>query len=169
MDKAKFWMLIDQSRVNGSGDAEAQIDELLKLVSALDADDIAEFDHIFSTYHEQAYTWPLWGAAYVIGGGCSDDSFMDFRGWLISRGEAVYERALKEPDWLADFVTDEDGDCRVEGFQYVPSQAWTEKTGKSDDEFPLRQIPGASRDPRGEEWTEDDLEVRFPKLYKRFG
>ncbi|MFI1015856.1 DUF4240 domain-containing protein [Streptomyces sp. NPDC020965] len=40
-------------------------------------------------------------AAYLIGGGCSDDSFMDFRAGLIALGHDWYQRAAACPDALA--------------------------------------------------------------------
>ncbi|MEI5006890.1 DUF4240 domain-containing protein [Streptomyces sp. PmtA] len=46
--------------------------------------------------------WDVRAAAYVIGRGCSDDSFMDFRAGLIALGRAWYERAIGPPDSLAD-------------------------------------------------------------------
>jgi Protein of unknown function (DUF4240) len=60
----------------------------------------------FEVQHRQAfadsYDWGLWGAAYVIDGGCSDDGFDYFRAYLISRGRAVFEAAMADPDSLAD-------------------------------------------------------------------
>ncbi|MFD6293827.1 DUF4240 domain-containing protein [Streptomyces sp. NPDC060235] len=41
-------------------------------------------------------------AAYLIGGGCSNDSFMDFRAGLIALGRDWYEKATADPDSLAD-------------------------------------------------------------------
>jgi hypothetical protein len=49
-----------------------------------------------------AYRSPLWAAAYVINGGCSDDGFECFRGWLIVQGRDVHERIVADPDALAD-------------------------------------------------------------------
>lgn len=34
----------------------------------------------------KTYDWDLWGAAYLINGGASDDGFDYFRGWLLSQG-----------------------------------------------------------------------------------
>lgn len=36
--------------------------------------------------HGALYRRDLWAAAYIIGGGCSDDSFIDFRAGLIAQG-----------------------------------------------------------------------------------
>ena len=36
--------------------------------------------------HAVLYRWDMWAAAYLIGGGCSDDGFIDFRAGLIAQG-----------------------------------------------------------------------------------
>ncbi|XIE77187.1 DUF4240 domain-containing protein [Streptomyces sp. SBR177] len=52
--------------------------------------------------HDAVYRWDVWAAAYLIGGGCSDDGFMDFRAGLIALGRDWYERAAACPDSLAE-------------------------------------------------------------------
>ena len=49
-----------------------------------------------------AYQYGLWNAASIMCNGCSDDGFIDFRGWLIAQGRDIYFGALKDPDSLAD-------------------------------------------------------------------
>lgn len=44
---------------------------------------------------------------------------MDFRTWLISRGERAYEAALQEPDSLAGAVTERTGIAFDEGVNLV--------------------------------------------------
>ncbi len=97
MDKAIFWKIIDASRKQGRGDLAAQLEVLRSRLEQLDPDEIVQFGRIFEEYHTKAYTWDLWVAAYLIGGGCSDDGFLDFRGWLISKGEKVFQRGVKIP------------------------------------------------------------------------
>jgi len=93
---------------------------------------------------------------------------MDFRGWLISRGEKVYEEALVDPESLVRVVQDHDGVCQVEGYQYLGPDIWAAKTGKARDDFPrhvLADRPGT----QGTPWEEGDLAQRFPKLTEKFG
>ena len=168
MVAAQFWQLIEASRREADGDPDRQIEVLRERLTELPESAILAFDRLFTEYWAQAYTWDLWGAAYLIGGGCSDDGFMDFRGWLVARGEAIYRAALADPDSLAERVTDADGDCQFEGFQYVASQAWEESTGRDSSECPQPTV-AIPRDPSGEPWIEDELAERFPKLTARFG
>lgn len=45
---------------------------------------------------------PLWAAACVANGGCSGDGFDYFRAWLIAQGREVFERAVADPNALAE-------------------------------------------------------------------
>ncbi len=163
MDAARFWQLIDASRREAEGDPEQQMEILREKLAELPESEIVEFDRLFTEVQVRAYTWDLWGAAYLIGGGCSDDGFTDFRGWLIAKGQKVYEAALADPESLPQRMTDEDADGQIEGFQYVATDAWAERTGRDRSEFPHAAIPHPA-EPSGEPWTDDDLPTRFPKL-----
>jgi Protein of unknown function (DUF4240) len=167
MNKATFWKLIDTSRKESEGDPEAQIELLREKLTELNPDEIVQFDRIFDEYHNRAYSWNLWAAAYIIGGGCSDDGFSDFRGWLISRGEKVFEAASVNPETLTKVIKEEDGDAQIEGFQYVASQAWEEKTGLDSDQFPQHDLEYPAK-PTGESWPEETVDLLFPKLAKIF-
>lgn len=169
MDQPTFWKIIETSRQAAEGDPYEHADTLHAALMELPLDEIVDFDRIFREYHAKAYNWGLWGAAYIIGGGCSDDGFMDFRAWLISKGEAVYEAALRNPDSLADVVTDLDDSAQVEELNYVASKAWEEKSGKGFQEFPSADVD-SPMEPSGEPWDEDEdmLAQLFPRLDKKF-
>lgn len=167
METEDFWQLIDKSLDASGGDPDEQMEHLEELLRDLEPDDIVEFDRLFSEFHSDAYTWPLWGAACVIGGGCSDDGFIDFRGWLVTRGQRVYEAAMAAPDSLAGFV-DEDEETQVEGFQYLPRQVWAELTGEDEEDYPEPTVQHRE-EPAGEQWDEDGLDALYPKLAKKFG
>jgi hypothetical protein len=59
------------------------------LVRAAD-DEIRRFDYELETATPQVYGWPLWGPAYIMNGGCSDDGFDYFLGWLVGQGREVF-------------------------------------------------------------------------------
>jgi hypothetical protein len=170
MNKAAFWRLIDASREQAGGDLDEQVADLRARVEQLEPDEIVQFGKLFDEYWGRAYTWDLWAAAYILGGGCSDDGFLDFRGWLISRGERVYEEALRDPETLVQVVNADAGDeCQFEGFQYVAREAWEHTTKNRLGDYPVTEITQPDK-PAGEPWSEegDDLERRFPKLWRQF-
>ncbi|GIK40406.1 MAG: hypothetical protein BroJett011_42390 [Chloroflexota bacterium] len=166
--QADFWNLIALSLKGNLGDKAAQCQKLQEQLLALSPEDIVQFQHRFDGYLIQAYTWDLWAVATLIGRGCSDNCFIDFRSWLISKGKDVYEAAMKEPDSLAQSITEKDGDCQFELFQYVAIEAWAKKAGRSADDFPYGGNI-ARKAPAGQEWRYDArFQQRFPQLCARF-
>jgi hypothetical protein len=172
MDEMTFWRLIEASREAAEGDIERRPEELQALLAKLPPDDIVRFDGIYRTLVARAYAWDLWGAAYVINGGCSDDGFDYFRDWLISKGRSAYATALRSADSLADLVDEDDLDvgCELEGLRYAPAAAWAESTGRDEDDFPDSAPEPQAAEPAGEPWSEDpdELARRFPKLCAKF-
>jgi hypothetical protein len=158
MDIAKFWEIIEKGKDSDS--PEEFISEALKKLTPTE---IVSYQEHFDTLHEQAYRWDLWGAAYLIGGGCSDDGFMDFRYGLISKGRDIYEKALENPDALASLGPDIE--IENETFGYIAQEVYEEITGN---EIPRKDYTGAS-DPLGEEWDFDDRDENsrhLPELTK---
>ncbi|MCK5353817.1 MAG: DUF4240 domain-containing protein, partial [Methyloprofundus sp.] len=106
-----------------------------------------------------------WGAAYIIGGGCSDDSFIDFRYGLISKGKMIYESAIKDPDSLADFS--ERAEIQNESFAYIAQDLYKEMTGNVIPRIKFNGLGG----PLGVEWDFDDVELTkkyLPKLASQY-
>lgn len=173
MDDETFWAIVEAAREHGAtwddtfdGRVEGLRDELAKL----SAEEILAFRDAFLVHSERAYTWELWAAAHVLGGGCSDDGFTDFRSWLISMGRQTYERALKDPDSLADiqFGPGREQDSFFEEPAYVAAASHEAKTGRSIpwDRPRPEGLREAGDPPSGEPWeTDDDLERLVPRLW----
>src|SRR5262245_46669811 len=115
MEQEQFWKLIQTSREESNGDCDSQVERLQELLTKLPPKEIIDFDRHLVRLRQEAYRWDLWGAAYLLNGGCSDDGFEYFRCWLITQGEAVYTEALRDPDSLARFAdpTKDDFDCEA--------------------------------------------------------
>lgn len=164
MTEKEFWSLFNKARKQAEDMDEyvdAGADILQSLVEELPPAEIASFNQIFNRKYFAAYRWDLWGAAYVINGGCSDDGFMDFRAELISRGQAIYEAALQDPESLVDV---EPPILGMEGWQYVASLAYEAKTGEELPEDGERH----PEQPAGRHWEEDELETLYPRLSEKF-
>ena len=112
----------------------------------------------------EAYRWDLWAVAYIINGGCSDDGFEYFRGWLIAQGKDYFEAALKNPENAAACVA-EGGDVECESILYVANQAYKDKTGSEM----APAIVSYPSEPKGQSWDEDSVEELYPNLAQRFG
>ena len=160
------WQLIADTRADAGNATDKQSDVIEQRLRRLPPGQIAEFERIRQELDRQAYTYELWGAAYVIEDGCSDDCFRDFRAYLISLGRGPYETALRNPDALASTVEDaETGDW--ENADDVAPDAYESVAGED--------ISGDSSDlsgnPRGTPWDDDHAEQlvqRYPRLAARF-
>jgi hypothetical protein len=172
----EFWDHVHKSRRK---DPEAHVERLVKRLAKLLPEEIIDFDYWWNVMHAEAYDWDLWGAAYLINGGCSDDGFIDFRSWLVLQGRDVFQTAVTNPDTLADVdVGEEEAYCEC----YPASYAWFEATGHERDaegyaaqEAAYRaRYPDekAAREPDlGERWDHDDpdeVRKRLPRLAAKF-
>ena len=171
MSVDKFWEIIDLSMAD---DPQDQLDNLTEMLAAMTVDEIFGFDYRLDKFLEASYNPELWAAAYIVCGGCSDDCFDYFRAWLISKGRAVYEAALENPDSLISVFEQADDMAFLENEEilYASLDAYEEATGKEDfydildsfdDDFPILEIEL--------NWDEDDpktLEMICPKLFKRY-
>jgi Protein of unknown function (DUF4240) len=164
--EAAFWRLIAQARQAADGQSDDVSHQLQDLLTGLPPQQIVAFDRFRHRLDRRAYTWDLWGAAYVIEDGCSEDCFRDFRAYLISLGRGPYEAALRDPDSLAGIVQDaETGDW--ENADNVAPDAYASVTGE---DFPLDDSD-LSGSPRGTAWDSEDetaLVARYPNLAARF-
>jgi hypothetical protein len=172
MNVEQFWKLIESSRSGFdpgrmNGNMERQLEELRRLLSQLSPEELLDFRNHLLERMAAAFHWDLWGAAYLIADGCSDDGFADFRGWLISMGRRVFEAAVSEPESLVE-AAEAPGveDVFFEEFQYVPAHVYEELTGQEPPAYE-GQRPG---EPAGQRWSEDEgnLQQRFPKLWARY-
>ena len=163
MDENFFWQLITSSRAQTQGDPDQQHQNLSNLLQSLSDPEILAFDCVYQQKIIEAYDWRLWGAAYVINGGCSDDGFRYFCDWLIAQGRDVFEQALADPETLADL--DDIEDAEAEEFGYLAAQVYQDRTGQP---IPADNGPTLPHDPKGEPWDEEGIEELYPRLAERY-
>lgn len=167
MTEEQFWQIIQSSFEKSEGDMDDQMDALREELEELTPKEVAAFDKQFEVLRLRAYSWDLWGAAYILEGGCSDDGFLDFRTWLISRGKDWFERALKDPDSLAEYPGDlQEGGAMFEEFAYVANEVYEDKTGKVP-KHDLAALPQPAGDPFDED-DEESFRSRWPKLFLKY-
>jgi hypothetical protein len=167
-DEKWFWDIVDQSRGTKKKIIyERQIENLTKLLSSLTADEILQFDNRFRLLLKQSYTWNLWGAAFIINGGCSDDTFDDFRSWLIGQGEQAFYKPIANPETLKDILKPNE-EYEWEGLAYAASEAYEKVTGKEMEVADAAEDTNEEHGPVGKKWNEDELPYLFPKLWKSF-
>jgi hypothetical protein len=156
METEPFWQLIEEARARhaavvagASLDCDPVAVTASALLAARPAEEIIAAQRALWALMGESYRSPLWAAAYVINGGCSDDGFDYFRGWLILQGREVFERVVADPDVLAE----------------LPAVRAAAAHGEElEEESALGIAWNAYRAVRGEEMPAGAFSVRYPEL-----
>jgi hypothetical protein len=178
VDAIAFWGLIAAARAHS--EPGTPFDQALTgHLATLTEQDILQYHERFDRLHAALYRWDVWAAAYLIGGGCSDDAFIDFRAGIIAQGRGWYEKVGISPDNLADHpaVASGVGRSRIsilfdEMVNYAAPRAFEQVTGGkhsfNDAWARYRDSPQrSSQDPAGESFDFDDtrqMRRRLPRL-----
>lgn len=163
LSEERFWQIIARS-LDGTDSVgltmKKQTELLEQELEHLSHDEFAGFAGHFSKYYSDACRQDLWAVAYVVMGGCSDDCFTDFRKWLVTRGQAVYEAALRNPDSLCgEFDKIPKGEIPL--WEYYLSKQCDTRFGAGAYDKVYEQYrfadfgPNKIRDPETR-WTDDD-------------
>ena len=176
MDREQFWALIEAAKSAGGGDCRAQTAQLVAALRERSVNEVLAWDRIHGELMAESYGWDLWGAAYLINGGCSDDGFDYFRGWLLGQGQAIWQTALADPDSLADHpevssrrpLESWSDPLECDDMLYIAYDTYQALTGQE------LSVEVAGRQPRprlpdlGERWNFEDAEQmrpRYPRLW----
>jgi len=166
MTDDQFW---DHIRAARAADPEEHAENLADRLSELPVADILAFGRRWVDRQTRAHTRELWGAAYLINGGCEADDLPEFLDWLILRGEAVYTAAVTNPDSLADAV-DGESECEVEcSPAYEAYCMVTEQDDYGDalmQRFPELDATAHEPPPTAAPWpfSPDEFRARLPRL-----
>ncbi len=163
-DERQFWGLIEASRTLPGND---QGTALRSLLSELPLEDVVEFQNIFYRMKNRADTGKVYGAGSLIRGRLLSDSTSSyFLNWLVAQGYAAYERAICDPDTLAEFhIANDPWD---EDVAYAAAEVFE---SKSSDDFYDQLAPDVFPDPLYD-WsiyTASYLEQHLPKLWAKYG
>ncbi len=166
MDTHRFWKLIDSSREAAQGIARKQVDILTGYLRDMGAADIVEFDRIYQECLSRLNCWPIHGVAMIEGWADSPDAFMDFKGWLISRGQWLMDTVLADPDVLVEAPGADPAEQWVFEFNDVPARIVEELTGQPSPISPADCAEPLTGEPI--DITPAELSRRYPKLSARF-
>lgn len=166
-----FWQLIDKARAANNSNFETQCVTLTELLTPYSAEDIIAFEHILREKIEEASSFPVMAAAFLVCSFISDDTYEDFRAWLIGQGKENFYKAIKNPDEAAALLTKEQAlDLGGQYMLFVAVNAYLEKTGTDDDEAFYRLIEHPDEKEIEQQWPETKEEYRkmLPKLFDKF-
>jgi hypothetical protein len=97
MDVDGFWELVERSAEETGGRA-ARLAWLERRLSALPAEEIADYESWFTRCANRACTWDVYAACWAVNSSWSSDGYEYFVSWLISLGRADFEKIVTCPD-----------------------------------------------------------------------
>ena len=166
MTREEFWELIDAVRSAAMFDRGALPDALREELLGQDEEAVLEFARHFHDLRIEAYRQELWAAAWIAGGGASEEDFSDFRDWLVTLGREAFEAAVHHSEKILDHA--DPAELR-EPFDpdvgRVAAEVYEELTGEPIPTAALRPHP---RHPGGRPWRPEDLARRYPKLAEHY-
>jgi hypothetical protein len=160
MSQDQFWQMVEASREK-PGDGMANPKRLRVALGRLRAAEILGFQLRLQECLAASYRLDLWAVAYLVKGGCSNDGFDYFRGWLIAQGRSYFETALADAERAADRAEGREAEC--EEMLGVALEAWARRSRKPMP-YGLVSLPPRAT---GTEWTEADLPRLYPRLAAR--
>jgi Protein of unknown function (DUF4240) len=168
----EFWAVVDVATADRPGSPDEVAKRAAAELATRDPDEIVAWDRHFGKVMVASGTDDLWAAAYLINGGCSDEGFDAFRGWLIAHGRDAVARSVKDPDSLADMpavraAADSGTVFEAEEVLSIAAQAYELATGGP---LPASE-PVRTRPDSGDLWdfdNEDEMRRRLPRLAELF-
>lgn len=158
VDETAFWRILADTNANAESPEEARA-RLIPRLESLNAAGIRKFHSLYARTMKRLYHWNVWALAYAARGGCGDDSFRDFRGWMILRGDpALVDLAIASPERAARHVP-RDPDIPEGGLDSAIESAYLARTGRLP-----RAIATDLAKPKGKAWEEDEIGKYYPEL-----
>ncbi len=171
MNELIFWQLIEKSRAAHHSNFETQCVTLTELLVPYAVEDIIAFEHILRQKIEEASTWPIMAASFVVCSFISDDTYEDFRAWLVGQGKDNFTRAIRDPNEICKFLSREQAsDLGGEYMLFAAVNAYLEKLGQDDEEEFYKLIVHPEEKTIEQQWPESKEAYRnmFPALYDCF-
>lgn len=129
LEEELYWQIVAESLAN-SKDEKEQETYLIARLEKMPLQEIIGFRFRTDKLLYDTHTSPMWCAAHLINSGCSDDGFIYFRNWVISRGKEVYTNAKENPDTLITQIHESCDYYEFESFWYVALEAYENRTGQ---------------------------------------
>jgi hypothetical protein len=169
MRTLKFWSIIESTGRGAGPDRRRQVRSIQKLLQALDFDELASFANHLDDFLAKAYTFDLMIAAFTVYSYLSDDTFLDFRAWLVLQGRSRFEKAVANPDTVADLVSKREvDDMHCGAFSELPTRVWLDRGGNL--KLYAKKIGFMENPIVKQNWPKDrqQFKQRYPVLYKAF-
>ncbi|MCM4080579.1 DUF4240 domain-containing protein [Paractinoplanes hotanensis] len=167
-----FWAVISRATADRPASPADVAQRAVADLATRDPDEIVAWGRHLDKVMVASGTQDLWAAAYLINGGCSEEGFDSFRGWLIAHGRDAVARSVKSPDSLADVAVvraaaDSGAVFEAGEVLSIAAEAYAQATGNG---FPASDRP-VTRPEAADLWdfdNEEEMQRRLPKLSELF-
>jgi hypothetical protein len=167
-----FWAVIDRATADRPGSPGEVAKRAVAELATREPEEIVAWGRHLDKVMAASGKEDLWAAAYLINGGCSEEGFDNFRGWLIANGRDVVARAVREPDSLAELpavraAASTGAVFEAEEVLSIAGDAYQQATGS---ELPPSETPRSRPDP-AMLWdfdNEEEMRKRLPRLSALF-
>ncbi|TNE59826.1 MAG: DUF4240 domain-containing protein [Sphingomonadales bacterium] len=158
IDEVGFWGLLAEWSREHTSHEDAPI-ALITTLECLSAKALGQVNSIYAKTMRKLYHWNAWALAYVHLGGCSDDSFVEFRDALIAAGDrALVGLAIADPAKAG---------ARLREMEFTPQfflgpaieAAMLARTGHLP-----KQVSTDLAQPKGRAWQEETISEAYPEL-----
>jgi Protein of unknown function (DUF4240) len=167
-----FWAVIDRATTDRPDSPDEVAKRAAAQLATTEPEEIVAWHQHLGKVMAASGTEDLWAAAYLINGGCSEEGFDAFRGWLIAHGRSAVARAVADPDSLAELpevraAASTGAVFEAEEVLSIGPAAYALATGA---ELPASPTPPSRPDP-AQLWDfddEDEMCRRLPRLSALF-
>lgn len=174
MNEAIFWEIIAKSRAAINTNFETQCVSITELLMEYSEEDIVAFEHILRQQIERANTWNMMAASFVVCSFISDDTYEDFRAWVVGQGQENFEKILRNPNHICTLI--KPGQVKEMGGEHLlfsAINAYLEKIDSDDENDEIAfydKIPLVEEKVIIQKWPESKNEYRklFPQLFDMF-
>jgi hypothetical protein len=168
-----FWAVIDRATADRPASPAEVAERAVADLATREPDEIVAWARHLDKVLVASGTEDLWAAAYLINGGCTEEGFDNFRGWLVAHGRKAVAVSVQSPDVLAGMpavrAAAENGAVfEAEEVLSIAARAYEKSTGEP--------LPTAADRPRtrpevADLWDfddEDEMRRRLPRLSALF-
>lgn len=176
LEEDLFWLIIENSLLNANN-LQDQETALIQELENLTAEDIIGFQLRLEFYSYSLHSPEIWCAACIMNDDTDPKHFFYFKNWIISQGQELFEKAILNPDNLADYFNEgfnEDDLYEFEEFHLIADTVFYHKfqhkiidfVDKGYFKFFTEKSPKPDFDWDDENLT--NLQIICPRLFKVF-
>jgi hypothetical protein len=167
-----FWAVIGRATADRPATPGEVAERAVAELVTRDPEEIVAWGRHLDKVMVASGTEDLWAAAYLINGGCSEEGFDAFRGWLVAHGREAVARSVKSPDSLASVevvkgAADTGAVFEAAEVLSIAAEAYRQATGE---ELPEEERP-KTRPEVADLWdfdNEEEMQRRLPQLSALF-